>query len=444
MPGRFPLPGPFNCEGVLCNNLGSGGSTGISNTPQCGMPTEGGQYARLEANGPFSVPPGGPPGYPLPPSVTELRVPIPPIAVQVSFCWDFFNAEGFQSPRNDGMAVAVVNPLGGLVQLLLYADMGTQLASCADFTSFFGVDVAPTGPQSFSGFLPLLTGGEYLSISCWNGSDNFTPSHLKIDDIQFFLPSGCPMPPATPPNDECVNALPVGLGLNGPFNNNNATTSVVSPGCGFQGDYADVWFAFTPACAANYQVDTCGAGFNTILSVFDGCPAVNEVACNDDDFNGICGNFTDSHLSFFGNIGTTYYIRVAGNAFFGGVTGTFNLTIAPEMTFNFTSPAVGQVGFDILNGPPGGLYFAAITANAGNFPFGVFFGIDISLQEILNEFFTGFPFVGPLSACGDFSFGPVGGLPSGLQLYGTALGFPGPTLGVPSANAVMPSSVVVQ
>jgi hypothetical protein len=443
-PGRFPLPGPPNCENLLCNNLGLAGTTGITNLPACGMPTQGSQYARVEANGPFNVPQGGPPTYPLPSNVTELRIPIPAGATALSFCWDFYNSEGFGAFLNDGMAVAIVAPSGNMVQLLAYADASSLPGACADFSSFLAIEVAPNGPQGFSGALPALAGGEYVSVACWNGIDNFNPSHAKLDDVKFIAgATSCPVPPPPPPNDDCANAIVVQPGVNGPFSNVNATTGIGAAGCAFGADLAEVWFVFTAACGGVYRIDTCGASFNTVLSVLDGCAGA-ELACNDDAPPGTCSVPTDSYLEIAATAGTPYYIRVAGSIFFGGVTGSFNLNVAARMTFAFTTgPGFGSVGFDITGGPPGGLYFAAITLNQGNFPLGAFYGVDIGLPELATEFSLGFPFTGGLASCGGASFGPISGAPSGLVLFGTALGFPGPTYGIPSKVAMAPATVVV-
>ena len=83
---------------------------------------------------------------------------------------------------------------------------------------------------------------------------------------------------------------------------------------------------------------------------------------------------------------------------------------------------------------PGGTYFFAATLNPGAFPAGWFFGIDITLQEIVNEVNAGPPFVGTLDALGHVTIGPVCGLPAGLTIYSVGLLFPaGSGLGVPSA-----------
>src|SRR5262245_10630151 len=128
--GPFPLPGRVNCENVLCNNLGLTGTPGVTDVASCALPPLGSRYAMIEASGPFNVPAGGPPSYPLPVNVTELRIPIPAGAAAVALCWDFYNAEGQGSFLNDGMAIAVVDASGNLVQLLAYADAGTPVGGC--------------------------------------------------------------------------------------------------------------------------------------------------------------------------------------------------------------------------------------------------------------------------------------------------------------------------
>src|SRR5262245_25123168 len=216
--GRFPLPGPPNCENLLCNGLGLSGQTGISGNISCGFPTSGAQYARLDGNGPFAVPIGGPVAYPLPNNVTELRIPIPAGSANVAFCWDFYNAEGFGSSFNDGMAISVVNPTGGLVQALVYADVNNLPGPCTDFFGFGGTEIGQAGPQGFTSTLSPFPAGSYLSICVWNGGDNAVPSHMCLDDVHFNgAPPSCPLPPPPPVNDDCSNATAVVNGSNGPF-----------------------------------------------------------------------------------------------------------------------------------------------------------------------------------------------------------------------------------
>jgi hypothetical protein len=440
--GPFPLPGPPNCENVLCNNLGPNGTTGISSVVACGMPTQGSKYARIEASGPFACPPGGPPVYPLPVNVTELRIPIPSGAATVQLCWDFYNAEGFGSFLNDGMAIAVVDTLGGLVQLVAYADASSPPGACSDTLTYLATEVAPNGPQGITVALPTLSGGEYLSVACWNGFDNAVPSHAKIDDVRFNsgAPS-CPTPPPPPPNDACAGALAVVLGPNGPYSNLSAMNGGPTPACTSGPDLGDLWFQFTPGCDGAFIIDTCGSTFDTTLSVWSACGGT-QVACNDDDPSTTCASATSSRLLLSGAAGTPYLIRVAGSSA-GPSAGSFTLTISQVFLFSFTTSGPGTAGFSITGGPPGGLYFTAVTLNAGNFPNGGFFGVDIGLDELAALFAAGPPFTGSLGPCGTATLLPIAGLPSGLAAYGTALAFPGPVYWIPTAASVLPSSIIV-
>jgi hypothetical protein len=185
--GPLPLDGTGTCEGVASNGLGGfGGSTGVTSTGNCSFPTLGTKYCRLTANGPVTVPNGGPFPWPVPFATppAEVRVPIPVGSTTISFDWEYFNAESFGSSFNDGMAVAVLTSTGALVQQLAYADNQVPVGSCTDFTSF-ATEIQPNGFQNFTGPLPPLAGCEYLSIVCWNDGDNAVSGVAFIDNIVF-------------------------------------------------------------------------------------------------------------------------------------------------------------------------------------------------------------------------------------------------------------------
>ncbi|MHC4498808.1 MAG: hypothetical protein ACYS21_06805, partial [Planctomycetota bacterium] len=115
----------------------------------------------------------------------------------------------------------------------------------------------------------------------------------------------------SPAHDKCENAIPVEVNV--PYYGSTAgSTGTDVSGCGVN-DIYDVWHAFT-AVDGNYTVSLCGSDYDTILSVFDGCPPdANELACNDD--NDVCPNLRHSQLNASLTAGKTYYIRVSGYAF---------------------------------------------------------------------------------------------------------------------------------
>jgi hypothetical protein len=246
-------------------------------------------------------------------------------------------------------------------------------------------------------------------------------------------------------NDECAGAVPITLGNNpapaasGNFYSNvGATTSAGYPAtCATMN--SDVWFSFTPATTGVYQFSTdTPAGFtsgtetDTVVAVYGSCTAGAACAvlgCDDD--GGAIGLL--SQVSVGMAAGQTYYVRV-GDYSTSVNTGTFYLTVNPNSTMFdqiYSSPAPGCLQVDLVNGTPGGTYFFAATLNQGLFPNGWFYGIDIGIQELVNEVNQGAPFVGTLDGLGHIQIGPVCGLPSGFTVYSVGLGFAG-GLGVPS------------
>ena len=93
----------------------------------------------------------------------------------------------------------------------------------------------------------------------------------------FSLAITCHQPPA---EDDCSGAIPLALGTNGPFSNQFATDGQ-PPASACPLGFGDVWFTFTPACAGTHRISACG-GYDTVLSVRDGCAGSAEIACGDD------------------------------------------------------------------------------------------------------------------------------------------------------------------
>lgn len=106
-----------------------------------------------------------------------------------------------------------------------------------------------------------------------------------------------------PLNDECINAIPVLFGFNGPFDITGATTSppfaCVRPG-------PNIWFTYQPAVTKRTIFSTCRqTTFDTVIDVFSGtCTNLTLVACIDD---GICG--LDAVLDVNLTAGS-YFLRV--------------------------------------------------------------------------------------------------------------------------------------
>ena len=194
--------------------------------------------------------------------------------------------------------------------------------------------------------------------------------------------------------------------------------------CGFATDH-DVWFVVVPLCSGPYQATTClpGTGLDTVIGVWDGtggCGGLVPINCDDNTCN-LPNQFTSSTVTWTATAGTPYFISVAG---YFGQAGPFSLlvTAGGGISLNFTTGGPGSIGYSVVGAPPGGLIFTAVTLIAGAYPSGWFFGIDIAFPELQLELNQGFPFVTVASLCGSFSVGPLPGVPSGLTVYGVALG----------------------
>lgn len=154
------------------------------------------------------------------------------------------------------------------------------------------------------------TGIAELCVTSTNDcGTNPTPSCITINVTS--------QPP--PPNDDCINAEPIGCGQTVAGTTQYATAdSPNAPSCTTT-TFPGVWYSFV-GNGGFATLSTCGgASFNTKLSVYEGgCGGLNCVAGND-DFCGVQSQVVINAVS-----GTTYYVLVHGA---GSATGTFNLSL---------------------------------------------------------------------------------------------------------------------
>ena len=131
-----------------------------------------------------------------------------------------------------------------------------------------------------------------------------------------------------PANDMCTNATRITR--NGAWTGSNvgAATDAGHTACGSQGaGTGDVWWLITAPANGPITLDTCGSDFDTILSVYSGCPGsvVNLITCNDDMGAAACpANANASSVTFNAIQNTTYFIRVAS---FGTTRGNIVLNV---------------------------------------------------------------------------------------------------------------------
>jgi hypothetical protein len=111
-----------------------------------------------------------------------------------------------------------------------------------------------------------------------------------------------------------------------------------------------------------------------------------------------------------------------------GDTEDYRLNVGgiPPCALLFTSP-FGPGSIQMDNTPcavvAGAAYLNAIALVQGSTPGGWFFGLDIGLNDLVNELQSGYPFSGSLDGSGSSTFVLPGGAPSGLQLWAVSAQF---------------------
>jgi hypothetical protein len=131
--------------------------------------------------------------------------------------------------------------------------------------------------------------------------------------------------PVAPSNDTCGGTLFLADNVAQTGSTVLATNDGTAT-CGTSTTSPDVWFAYRPVSSATVNVNTCGSGYDTVMSVYTGaCGSLTQVACNDDNATGgnnACGGGLSSGINVPMTAGNTYYIRVAG---YQGATGSFTV-----------------------------------------------------------------------------------------------------------------------
>jgi hypothetical protein len=248
-------------------------------------------------------------------------------------------------------------------------------------------------------------------------------------------------------NDDCTGAIAVFDGINPSppsgvsgmrFTNVGATTSglFAAPGtCPGSGPghpgQSDVFFTYTSTCTGMTRISLCvptgftGSDYDSILEVYDAttCPAGSAapLACND---QASCGSL--SELTTPTVAGVTYLIRVSSWSTSETAESSFYLTIDPDLCLVMDGPlGPGSLRVRNVSGPPNAACITIITLFAGNYPNGLFFGIDPTYVEIIQQASSGIPpFIQVLDGGGNSTFGPIAGLPP-LTLYGVSLALNG-------------------
>jgi len=144
----------------------------------------------------------------------------------------------------------------------------------------------------------------------------------------------------TPQNDECNGAIQLFQGSNGPFGNQNATSSPPPWSCTSLGT-RDLWYRYTPQSNGSCTFSTCAQmsnTFDTVIEVFDGtCGNLVSLACNDDTSS--CSLSYLSTVTVAASASQTLYARVGG---YNNSSGSFLVNIT-ELPFSNPAPNISSI-----------------------------------------------------------------------------------------------------
>lgn len=215
---------------------------------------------------------------------------------------------------------------------------------------------------------------------------------------------------ATPVNDTCSAAFPVGLGT---FVGSTAeATNDGEATCGASIYSPDIWYRYIADSSGYVVFDTVGSGYDAVLSVHSGCPGTiaNQMTCNDDSLG------LQASVRISTNAGSEYLVRVSG---FDGASGTavLNITtgggISGVVTDRTTSTPISGAKVELYDrtgyylgsdytGASGGYGFSALAS--GEF----YLGTDIYSSAYIDQLYNGHPCPGgPPYGCDPTSGDPV-------------------------------------
>jgi hypothetical protein len=129
-------------------------------------------------------------------------------------------------------------------------------------------------------------------------------------------------------NDDCAQALPLGLGMTVAFDTTEATTdgagsTVCLPGGAFQ-IHKDLWYGFTAPFDGTFTASLCGSNFDTVIAVYEDCdvcpPGFDPLGC----VNDTC--MSQSEIEFAAVSGQCSLIRIGGQAVSDFGTGSLVVT----------------------------------------------------------------------------------------------------------------------
>lgn len=210
------------------------------------------------------------------------------------FSVDIVNDNLYRWNKTTGVAT-LIGPLG------LNANFGQDGHFDLSDGQYYWAAYNATANQGQLRTIDTLTGGSTL-VGAYAG---------QVETLGIYSP-------LNPPNDDCVNAIPISCA--GTASGSTVTATLDGPPTSCTGGSVapDVWYTIV-GTGSNITARLCGSAYDTKLDIYTGsCGALTSVVCNDD----FCG--LQSQVTWGSTLGVTYYIRVHG---FAGATGAFTLNI---------------------------------------------------------------------------------------------------------------------
>lgn len=293
------------------------------------------------------------------------------------------------------------------------------------------VRIWSAGPCPPAGQLSALDEGSIVGAG-WTAGDYVTAGTPVLVQVQtaagapgqFTLAIACRPAPF---NDVCASATPLQTGTNGPFDNAAGAGggALGMASCSLFAE-RNVWFRWTAPETGWIEVAT--AGGYALVAAYAACGGA-ELDCG-------------FPIRFYAQAGAEYRFKVTG-ASTTVVVFTLDVRYPYQMVVETPTPFVRPIGQ--RHGPPGGLFFTAVTAFEGAFPLGAFFGVDVSSGELAAQLTWpgGLPFVGALDAAGAATnIALPAGPPLGFQLYMVSLALD-PATGFAFYGATEPFTVLL-
>jgi hypothetical protein len=248
------------------------------------------------------------------------------------------------------------------------------------------------------------------------------------------------VPPAVvPASDTCAGAPAIGLGYT-QFDMAGATGSNPSPTCAsFLTTNPDVWMSFTAPFSGSVALHRESDLVQRIAVYTGACGAEVPVSGTN-----VCVNSTAATgivTRWTAVAGTTYLIRI-GTTAASTTVGYVNLEYEFSYTFTKTpiGPGVASLSIDNAFGTPGDVCVNVITLQQGAFPAGWFYGVDVSVYDLLSYPILGAPFFTVLDGSGAANYVvPAIPDPFGITVYTVAVTFN--AFGVKTRNT--PAAAVV-